>query len=252
MSGSALQVRRFDDQPRAVLITIDRGGKRNALSEADMTALGSALAEFQHDPETNAIFITGAGDAFTSGQDVNDINALDGARLAALFERDIDILTRIVTMPKIVVTAVNGTCAGFGNHLAICSDHCVVKESATFHFTGVAKSIPSPMLGTLLLPMTIGLKRAKAVYLRGGKYSPTQALADGFCNAVVKEQEWEAALRQLAAEFSGRKPQVLALNKHLLNQGAMAMLGAVKLSGLAGAGLLSGETRLATGRPPGW
>ena len=43
-------------------------------------------------------------------------------------------------------------------------------------------------------------------------------------------------------------PQVLALNKHLLNQGAMQMFGAFKLSGLAGAGLLSQATALRTGR----
>ena len=117
-----------------------------------------------------------------------------------------------------------------------------------FHFTGIAKAIPSPMLGTLLLPMSIGLKRAKALYLRGGRYTPEQVLADGFCNAVVDDERWDEALQTLAEEFCGRSQQVVALNKHLLNQGAMQMLGAVRLSGIAGAGLLSAETNLATGR----
>ncbi len=248
MGNSFIQVRRLESQPAAVVLTFARGEKRNALREADMVALSDRLNALHHDPETKVIIITGSGEAFTSGQDVNDINAFEGAQLARLFERDVDILSRIVMMPKLVIAAVNGTSAGFGNHLAICSDYCVVKRSAAFHFTGIAKSIPSPMLGTLLLPMTVGLKRAKAIYLRGGKYSPEQALADGFCNAVVEDEQWDQSLEALAAEFCSRNSQVMALNKHLLNQAAMDMLGAVKLSGMAGAGLLSAESKLPTGR----
>ncbi len=248
MSGSVIRESRFDAHPGAVLLRIDRPAKRNALREVDMAELGERLHAHHHDPSVRVVFITGTDDAFTSGQDVNDLNAQSGAELAALFERDVDILTRIVTMPKPVVAAVNGVCAGFGNHLAICSDYCVVRSSAMFHFTGAAKGIPSPMLGTLLLPMAIGSKRAKALYLRGGRYPPAKALADGFCNEVVEEREWDEVLGRLAGEFSGRNRQVMALNKHLLNFGAMQMLGAVKLSGIAGAGILSAETALVTGR----
>lgn len=232
----------------AVVLRINRPQKRNAIAHADMVYLAARLAEHQHDASVRAIVITGTGDAFTSGQDVNDINALPGAPLAALFELDIDILTRIVMMPKIVIAAVNGVSAGFGNHLAVCSDICLVKQSAKFHFTGVSKSIPSPMLGTLLLPLAIGTKRAKSLYLRGGVYLPEAALHDGFCNEVVEDSEWDAQVERVAAEFCTRDPQVLALNKYLLNQAVMDRLGAVKLSGIAGANMLGDKTALPTGR----
>ena len=248
MPGPLIEESRFPRHPGAVLLRINRPEKRNALREEDMEFLGDRLQSYHHDNAVRAVFITGAGDAFTSGQDVSDINARSGADLAALFERDVDILTRIVTMPKLVIAAVNGVSAGFGNHLAICSDYCIVKQSAMFHFTGAAKGIPSPMLGTLLLPMTIGLKRAKAVYLRGGKYPPEKALADGLCNEVIDAEHWDAALDGLAAEFCGRDSQVMALNKHLLNHGAVQMVGALKLSGLAGANILSSASNLVTGR----
>lgn len=248
MSATTLEFSRLDGADGAVVIRMNRPEKRNALTEADMEALSQRLHECHHDPAVRVVVLTGAGSAFTSGQDVNDINAKAGADLADLFERDVDILMRVVSMPKPVIAAVNGVSAGFGNHLAICSDYCLVAASAMFHFTGAAKGIPSPMLGTLLLPMVIGLKRAKAIYLRGGKYPPEKALADGLCNEVVPDDQWQASLRSIAAEFCGRDPQVLALNKHLLNQGAMQMFGAFKLSGLAGAGLLSNATALRTGR----
>lgn len=248
MNDSIITERRFDKHPQAVLLTINRPEKRNALREADMAFLGERLHAHHHDPSVRAVFITGTADAFTSGQDVNDINAKSGAELAALFERDVDVLTRIITMPKLVVAAVNGVSAGFGNHLAICSDYCVVRASAMFHFTGAAKGIPSPMLGTLLLPQAIGTKRAKAIYLRGGRVTPEKALADGLCNEVIADKDWDDALEKLADELCGRDSQVLALNKHLLNHGAIQMLAALKLSGLAGANMLSNISNLVTGR----
>ena len=248
MSESIIETSRFPHAAGAVMISMNRPEKRNALSEQDMELFGKLLHEYHHDDSVQAIFITGSQDAFTSGQDVNDINNKSGAELAALFERDVDILMRIVAIPKPVITAVNGVSAGFGNHLAICSDYCVVKSSAVFYFTGAAKGIPSPMLGTFLLPMSIGLKRAKNLYMRGGKYLASQALEDGFCNEVVNADEWGKNLDTLAAEFCVRDPQVLALNKHVMNQASMQMFGALKLSALAGANILSSATSLKTGR----
>lgn len=239
---------RFTASPQVVLLTFNRPERRNALTEDDMQCLGERLASFRHDPTVSAIVMTGAGDAFTSGQDIREINENRGGRLRQLLERDLDVLTQVVMMPKPVVAAVNGVSAGFGNHLAICSDLCVVREGASFNFTGVHKGIPSPMLGSLLLGMTIGLKRAKALYLRGGRYLPSQALVDGFCNDVVSEEGWPAALEGLAQELSSRDSEVVALNKYILNQAVLEALGASRLSVMAGAGIMSNASAFSTGR----
>jgi len=47
---------------------------------------------------------------------------------------------------------------------------------ATFNFTGAAKALPSLLFGTLMLPLTIGMKHAKAIYLRGGKVTANRRL----------------------------------------------------------------------------
>ncbi|MEI9803438.1 MAG: enoyl-CoA hydratase/isomerase family protein [Pseudolabrys sp.] len=248
MSEPVIVETRFERHPEAALIRFNRPAKKNSLPAKDFAVLGDRLSALSHDTTVKVIIITGTGEAFTSGQDVNDINSLQGAELAALFERDIDLLSRVISMPKIVITAVNGATSGFGNHLAICSDLCVVKKGAKFHFTGAAKALPSLLLGTLLLPMTVGLKRAKSIYLRGGEYSAEQAVADGFANAVIDDADWDSEVEKLAAEFSARNPLTMAHNKYQLNQGALQMLGAVKLSGLAGAGLLTNATSIPTGR----
>lgn len=243
---------RYEKYPQAVTLRLNRPEKKNSLPHAALDHLSERLAFLHTDVDTRVIILTGTGAAFTSGQDINDINNMSGPKLAALFERDIDILSRIVSMPKIVIAAVNGASAGMGNHFAICADLCVVKKGVTFHFTGAAKAIPALLLGTSLLPLTVGLKRAKAIYLRGGQYPAERALADGFCNEVIDEGEWDAALEGLAAEFCARNPQTMAHNKYQLNQHVLQMLASVKLSGLAGAGYLSEISTVPTGRvkPP--
>ncbi len=234
--------------PSAVTLRINRPHKKNALRPDDVRSLGRHLADLQTDPGVKLIVLTGTGDAFCAGADINELNALSGEALASFIELQIDVLSRIVMSPKIVVAAVNGACAGLGNHLVTCCDLGIIHERSVLHFTGAAKGVPSLLMGTLVMPMTIGLKRAKALYLRGGKLSAKQAVADGLCNYSVTDADWGAELNKLAAEFAERNSATMAHNKYQLNQGVFQMLGALKLSGLAGAAELSPRDSIPAGR----
>ena len=231
-----------------VTLSINRPGKKNALRLEDVAALDEFLAALQVDPSVKLVIITGTAGAFCAGADINELNALSGDALGAFIEQQVDLLSRIMMSPKIIVAAVNGACSGLGNHLVACCDLAIIEENAVMHFTGASKAVPSLLLGTLIMPMTIGLKRAKALYLRGGKLTARQAVADGLCNSVVAPARWQTELDQLAAEFSGRSNATMAHNKFQLNQGAYQMLGALKLSGLAGAAALSSRDDIPAGR----
>jgi len=235
-------------RPEVVTIRIDRPHVRNALDVNGLNQLAEALEICRHDPKVRAVIVTGTGDAFCAGADINILNALSGDALSAYLENWTETLVRIITMPKIVIAAVNGVSSGAGNHMMLCSDLCYVSDRASFHFTGASKGIPSMELGALLLPMTIGLKRAKAILLRGGKIEPAQAVELGLCNAVVRHESWQQELDTLAVEFASRRAETLAHNKYILNQAAFDMIGAVKLSTIAGGAYLSSQTTLRTGR----
>lgn len=239
------------DRPAAVTLRIDRPEVKNALRPQDVRALNQHLLDVQIDPRIRLVFITGTGSAFTTGADINCINALSGNDLAAFLELQSELLTRIITMPKIVVAAVNGTTAGIGNHIAVCSDLCVATSDAVFHFTGAARGLPSLLLGTLVMPMMIGLKRAKSLYLRGGRVSAAEAVDYGFCNFTVARERWDNELADLAVEFAARDAATMAHNKYQVNQIAYQMIGPLRLSTLAGAASLSGATDIPTGRLDG-
>lgn len=234
--------------PGAVTLRINRPEVKNALGPSDMLLLSRHLFDCHHDPEVKVVFLTGTGDAFCAGADLKQMNQRTPAQRSEGGEATTELMLRIVGMPKIVIAAVNGATAGLGNHIAICSDLCYAREGTNFHFTGASKGIPSMQMGALVLPMMIGLKRAKSVLLRGGKVSAKRAEELGFCNEVISADLWDAQLAQLAEEFSGRKAGAMAQNKYQMNQLVYQQIGALKLSSLAGAAQLSAAGELITGR----
>lgn len=233
--------------PAAAIIRFTREHVRNALAPQDLLQAARHLEDCQHDPAVKVVFLTGTGVAFTAGFDLKVLNALPPEDRPLALDAATELMTRIVTTPKVVIAAVNGHSAGLGNHIAICSDLCIAKRGVAFHFTGSAKGIPSMQYGALLLPMVIGMKRAKSLLLRGGRLEAAQAEALGLCNSVVDEGGWEAEIDALAEEFSGKHLGTLAQNKYQLNQLAFQLLGALKLSSLAGAGQMSGPEAFVTG-----
>ena len=163
------------DAPGIVTLRFNRPQVKNALDPATMLLANRHLVDCQYDRDVRAIFLTGTDDAFCSGVDLKFMNALPPEDRAAALEPAMELMTRIVSMPKIVVAALNGASAGLGNHLVLCCDLSIAKRGAALHFTGPAKGIPSMQFGALLLPMIIGLKRAKWLLLRGGRVTAEEA-----------------------------------------------------------------------------
>ena len=115
-------------------ITLNRPQARNALTAemkgAPLAAVGKAAA----DEAVRAVIITGAGEAFCSGQDVRehaDVLAAGAEPTATVRQHYNPIITTIMTMPKPVVAAVNGSAAGAGASLALACDFRVAARRAS-------------------------------------------------------------------------------------------------------------------------
>lgn len=248
--AAAPTVQRIDhrDAAGAVTLRINRPEVRNALGRRELRLLNAHLMDCQFDSSVRVIFLTGAGEAFCSGADLKARNDRDSGETQSISDLSTEVTTRIVTMPKIVIVAMNGAAAGMGCHIAICSDLCLASTTANFHFTGATKGIPSQQFGALILPLTIGLKRAKGILLRGGRLSARRALDLGLINELVEPDAWEATLQDWAATLVKADPRVMAHNKFQMNQLAFQQIGALKLSTLAGAAYHASVSHLPSGR----
>jgi enoyl-CoA hydratase/carnithine racemase len=184
---------RADQGPVAVL-TLNRPGARNSLSEAMIVALHGAVREIGGADAVRAIVITGAGSAFSSGHDLKELTAHrnDSDRGRATYERVMascsDMMLAIVRSPKPVIAAVNGIATAAGCQLVASCDLAVAAEDARFATPGVNIGLfcSTPMVA---LSRNVSRKAAMEMLLLGEMVGADDARALGLVNRVVPADE---------------------------------------------------------------
>ena len=204
--------------PGVSQITMNQPERKNALDRASYVGLIEAFAAAEADPEIRAIVITGAGNCFTSGNDIRDFAAAagDGARIA------MDFLTVISTATKPVVAAVEGFAVGIGTTILLHCDLAYAGASAIFRMPFVALGLSPEGASSYLLPLVAGSKRAAELLMLAEAFGPQEALDAGLLNAVAAEGGALAAALDKARALAALPPQSVALTKLLLKRGQAA------------------------------
>jgi len=195
------------------VITMNRPDRRNALSEAMMSALGAVLAQVETDEAVGSVVLTGAGGAFCAGGDVKGMAASpadrgDGAgrSLDAVIHRQRlsqrATSGRLWSMPKPTIAAIGGAAAGAGLSLALACDlrYAVPGAVLTTAFARVA--FAGDYGGTWFLTQLVGSGKAKELYYFSERLSAEDAERLGIVNAVFPAADFErevmARARRLA------------------------------------------------------
>src|SRR5258705_6642181 len=177
------------------------------LKPVDVRGVHSAPRHFPRadsEPGVRAIIIAGAGRAFCSGGDVEDIiGALLGRDLKALQEftrLTCDLILAMRRCRRPIVGALNGTVAGAGAVIAAACDIRIAAESAkiAFLFTKVGLS-GADMGAAWLLPRIVGYGRATEMLLTGDFVDAKRAYEIGLYNRVVLQAQGVAEARAIAA-----------------------------------------------------
>jgi 2-(1,2-epoxy-1,2-dihydrophenyl)acetyl-CoA isomerase len=193
-----------------------------ALSLAVKTELRDRLREVAADDAVRAVVLTGTGSVFSRGQDLTEI-----ATAAETLETHFNPITLLLaTMPKPVVAAVNGTCAGAGLGFALACDLQVWSRSAVLAtaFTKVGLTCDSGLSATLA--RTVGHARAAELIMLAEPFSPDQATAWGFAGDVVDAADVEPRALALATRLAAGPTAALAASKRLLAAPLAAVLAA--------------------------
>ena len=204
------------------ILTLDRPDVLNAFDEALTDALAAALREVADDAAVRAVVITGAGRAFSAGQDLRDraaaIERGDDLRLGdELRRRYHPSIEAIRAMRKPVIAAVNGVVAGAGFGLAVSCDIRVAAASASFRAAWAKVGLVPDAGSAFFLPRLVGWGRAVDLVLTGRAVGADEALAIGLVTKVWSDAEFEAGWRSLAHELSLGPTEAFALTKVGLN-----------------------------------
>ena len=204
------------------ILTFDRPDVLNAFDEALTAALAVAVTDAARDPDVRCVAITGAGRAFSAGQDLRDRGTAlsHGAELRLgdeLRRRYHPIVTAIREMRKPVIAAVNGIAAGAGLGLATACDVRVAARSATFRAAWSKVGLVPDAASAYFLPRLVGWGRAIDIVFGGEAISSDAALGMGLATRVWPDGEFADRWRAYARDLAAGPTEAYALTKEGLN-----------------------------------
>jgi len=204
------------------VITLDRPEVLNAFDETLTSALSAAIADTASDASVRAVVITGAGRAFSAGQDLRDramqVAAGEDLELGnELRRRYHPVIAAIRSMRKPVVAAVNGVVAGAGLGIAVACDVRVASATASFRAAWTRVGLVPDAGSAYLLPRIVGWGRAMDMILTGEAVSADEALRIGLATRVWPDAEFAAGWRAYALALAAGATEAYALSKEGLN-----------------------------------
>ena len=201
-------------------LTIDRPEKKNALTDAMYAALAAGLTEAARSPEIRAVLLTGAGGAFTAGNDIADFMAVASGD-AVQAERSVHrFLEQLAAFPKALVAAVPGVAVGVGTTMLLHCDYVMLGESARLAAPFVGLGVVPEAGSSLLLPACIGHQRAFAMFALGEVLSAETACSWGLANRVVADGALADEAMAIATKLAAQSAGALVMTKRLMRDRA--------------------------------
>jgi 2-(1,2-epoxy-1,2-dihydrophenyl)acetyl-CoA isomerase len=203
-------------------LTLNRPERLNSFNTAMHAEVREVLASLEG-AGARVLIITGAGRAFSAGQDLNDRAVAPGAAapdLAASIEENYKPLVlslRRLAMP--VIAAVNGVAAGAGANIALACDLVIAARSASFVQAFCKLGLVPDSGGTWLLPRLVGTARALGLALLGEKLPAEQAAEWGLIWRCVADEELSTTVEALAVQLSAAPTRGLARTKQAIYEG---------------------------------
>lgn len=204
---------------RGVLtLTLNRPGKRNALSGALIDALATGIADAELDSDVRVVCLRGAGKDFCAGADLREL--LDSAD-HSLAENEADALKlgrlflALRSLPKPVVAVVQGRALAGGAGLATACDLVVAAKSASIGYPEIRRGFVPAMVTTMLRRL-VGERVAFDLIATGRVLSASEALELGLVSRVVQEPALQDEAITVLAGLAETSSTALALSKQLL------------------------------------
>lgn len=199
-------------------LTLNRPEKRNALNDALIDALKSALIDARDDEDLRAVVIRGAGKDFCSGADLASLqkiasasyeeNLEDARSLAQLF-------SLIRELPVPVIAAVHGRALAGGCGLATACDLVVATQNARFGYPEVKIGFV-PAIVMAFLRRNVSEKAAFEMATQGFEFSAEDAFELKLVNRLFNESSFDAEVREYVSVYEKVSRTAVKLSKQLL------------------------------------
>jgi len=205
----------------------------NAIDPAETRRLVEVLQEASADKTVKAIIICGNGTAFCVGDDLkvamDEYPKILNGEIHPILDIVEDITENLQEIPriirksaKVVISAVQGYAVGAGFEIAIDSDLIVASEDAVFGFPEMNAGMTVTGGASKLLPMIVGLNKARELMLTGEFIDAAEAYRIGLVNKLVPNGQAASAAEKMARMVMSRAPLAITQHKRLLSQSTEA------------------------------
>ena len=204
-------------------ITLNRPEKRNAIS---FELIDDLLRAFDEVAQSDAVvlILTGAGKAFSSGMDLDNLKSLLGRSPEQNLQDSqtmVQLFRSLYEFPKVTIAAVNGAAIAGGTGLALLCDFTLAVPDAKFGYTEVRIGFVPAIVSTFLLRQ-VGEKQARDLLLTGRLFGAEEAARLGLVSEIVQPDKLMERARELAALLMENSPASLRATKQLLSDHARA------------------------------
>lgn len=201
-------------------ITLNRPEVFNSFNREMALLLQDTLDVCEKNDEVRAIVLTGNGKAFCAGQDLKEVTSaeLNPGFKKILEEHYNPIITRIRSIKKPIIGAINGVAAGAGANIALACDIVVAHEKVSFIQAFSLIGLVPDSGGTFFLPRLIGFQKALALAMLGDKVSAEEAEKIGMIYKILPLESFESDVNDLALKLANMPTKALGMIKELFNK----------------------------------
>lgn len=224
----------IDNNPPIRTITLNRPTRRNAMTQEMQTELITAMEDASAS-DCRVLILTGAGEAFSSGLDLSELQSMRD-KTAADHRADAERIARLFVtlheLPIPTIAAVHGPAIAGGTGLAMISDFTLATPASKFGFTEVRIGFV-PALVSAFLSLQVGEKRCRDLLLTGRLFDAAEGQQLGLVNEIVSHGELMTRAQTLAESLLANSPQSLSATKRLLAAQNRPWLDAAIVAALA-------------------
>ncbi|MGH7765024.1 MAG: enoyl-CoA hydratase/isomerase family protein [Candidatus Dormibacteraceae bacterium] len=204
------------------IIQLNRPEKMNAIGAVTRRQLGDAIKQAERDESVRVVVLTGSGRAFCSGADVTEMVGDGGMRTPeavgnVLRTEYMPMLTRLRTMPKPVIAALNGPAVGIGASYALACDIRIGVPEAYILEAFVNIGLAPDGGVSWLLPRLAGTGIAYEMFFTGKPLQAVDAHRLGVINRLVPADRLEAEVTELAGHLASQPRLAMAAAKRAVN-----------------------------------
>ena len=204
-------------------ILLNRPHRKNAFTLEMIDQWAAVLMAARTDPDVRALVLTGAGDGFCSGVDLDALDQRGSTPLDVkrnLTDRIHRVAYALQDLDKPIIAAVNGVAVGAGMDMALMCDIRLAARSARFSEGYVRVGLVPGDGGCYFLPRLVGPAKAIELLLTGDFVDASEAERIGIVNHIYDDNRLMAETMALAQRLAGAPPVALAMIKRALYQSA--------------------------------